>query len=732
MHGPFAGVPVDEATRSDIERYLAGGMTDAEASSFLASLRGDREALAHLGRVLEQQAHLFDLLREQARASASRLAAATPPRRAAWRWAAAAAVAVVAVGAFLLARPRGRTGTRPPQAGREMTETVRGVPAPPAPDRSPDPAPDVAGTVPDMTPASPPASIPDPPARIESVEGPVYVVTDGGRILAHAGQSVLPGQGVRTEGPEGRVVLVLPGASRLESGPDSAVTLFAEGRGLSAFLSGGRLAGTIADPSSGPVLTLLTPHAEVRGAGARFVLECDPDETRLAVSEGLLRFRRTSGGEAIDVAAGRRAVAGEGAAFASRPADEDPPAVLPPAAAAEPAVPPAPPAPAIAVAPAAVTPTRAVSGRLVHVQGEVRVHDVPGVAPLPARAGQPLLSGQGLETVGEEAFAVVVCVDATRIELGANARAVFDAAGKRVVLDYGVLRADVSKQPRGASVALVTPHAEVKVLGTRFVLTAEPKATTVEVEEGHVRMSRRQDGVSTVVSPGFFASVHGRDPVLALPVRSWRSWETTMNPAGDPQAVVPDASGRRAARLEFYESSDNAGVAPGPRLPVFTPGRHVDFGNNDKFNHVEQYWAHAPKGYPYAGKSLVGRGEDAGERGAPPPLKVRDLQLHPPNNDHLVVAAFVVPVDGLYRVSGLGVRRVDERGGPVRYLVADPSRRKVAELTATPDRAWVWEPRSCVLGMLKAGDRIHFAVSRQGDYGWDAAEIAWMVTATDP
>jgi hypothetical protein len=204
-----------------------------------------------------------------------------------------------------------------------------------------------------------------------------------------------------------------------------------------------------------------------------------------------------------------------------------------------------------------------------------------------------------------------------------------------------------------------------------------------------------------------------------------------MNPGGAPQAVVPDVSGRKAARLAFYESGVDGGVAPGRPLSVFVPGRHIDHGNRDRFNHCERYWAHAPKRYPYAGRSLVGRGGDAGERGAPAPLRVRDLQLHPPDSDRLTVAAFIAPVDGRYRVRDLGVRRVDARGGPVRYVVHDAQRRRVATLKATPDRAWVWERRGFDLGALRAGDRIHFAVAREGDYGWDAAEIAWTVSATE-
>jgi ferric-dicitrate binding protein FerR (iron transport regulator) len=738
---------MDDTLRSGMERYLAGGMTDAEAAAFFPSLRGDPEALAHLGRVLVQQAHLVDALRESSRAAAApslsrRLAVAgAVMRRTGWGGiaAAAAAVAAVVVAAVVL-RPAAPPAPRPPAAergtvsGAHVGTMLPSTPAGPVQDSTP---PGTAAPAPLMAPhrATAPVPIPAlaPLARLEIAEGPVYLITGSGRILAHAGQEIRPGQGVQSEGPEGRVAIVFPDASRLEPGVDSTVMLFAEGRGVNAFLSGGSVNVELAPAVGVPALALTTPHAEASGAGARFLLRCDPDGTRLEVAAGLLCFRRGADGLAIDVAAGQAAVVSEGVEFAVVPASaeaEPPGSVSRQPARATPATDVSL-APAVPPVPAVAAPTLAVAARLVRIQGEVRVHGAPGEPPLSARAGQALLAGRLVETVGEDAFAEIVCLDATRVELGANARAAFDTGGRRVVLDSGVLLADVAKQPRGASVVLATPHAEVKVLGTRFILSANPKATTVEVEEGTVRFSRRQDGASTVVLPGQYASVRGRDPVVARAVRTWRSWDVVMNPGEGLQAVVPDVSGRKAARLELYESGTDGGVDPGRRLALFTRGRHVDFGSNDRFNHADQYWSHEPKQYPYAGKSLVGRGEDVGERGAPLPLRVRDLQLHPPNSDRLTVAAFVAPVDGVYRVGGLGVRRVDARGGPVRCLVVDPQRRLVTELTATPDRAWVWEPRGFVLGTLQAGDRIHFAVARQGDYGWDAAEIAWTVTATE-
>ena len=71
---------------------------------------------------------------------------------------------------------------------------------------------------------------------------------------------------------------------------------------------------------------------------------------------------------------------------------------------------------------------------------------------------------------------------------------------------------------------------------------------------------------------------------------------------------------------------------------------------------------------------MVARGSDAGESGTPTPDGVFDIQVHPPENEHLIVLAFVVPEDGTYSVSGLAVRNVLAWSGGTTLKVFDPSR----------------------------------------------------------
>lgn len=157
---------------------------------------------------------------------------------------------------------------------------------------------------------------------------------------------------------------------------------------------------------------------------------------------------------------------------------------------------------------------------------------------------------------------------------------------------------------------------------------------------------------------------------------------------------------------------------------VFNYGMHVQ-----GFNKVQDFWAFAENGYPYAGKSAVRRGEDANEADAPQPLGVYDLQLHPPNNDHNTVAAFVVPVAGTYTLTDLAVRRPHNEGATVSFIVYNPAKTEIANLQAANDQIWVQDPGSYNLGSLKVGDRIYFALNRDGDYGWDATEVAFTIAS---
>jgi hypothetical protein len=203
----------------------------------------------------------------------------------------------------------------------------------------------------------------------------------------------------------------------------------------------------------------------------------------------------------------------------------------------------------------------------------------------------------------------------------------------------------------------------------------------------------------------------------------WRSFDVVMNPSGSPQATATDGNAV-TANLEFYESTNNDGVNKGSLFGTYTDGSHTE-----GFNHAEHLWGDTSGDpYPYAAKSTVARGSDSGEGNTPAPSGVFDLQLHPPENDHLVVAAFIVPVAGDYSVYDLAVRRVWWEGSLAGYRVFDESKSLLTHIVATTDQDWVTDPTTYNLGTLLAGDRIYFAVDREdANYYWDATEIIWTI-----
>lgn len=204
----------------------------------------------------------------------------------------------------------------------------------------------------------------------------------------------------------------------------------------------------------------------------------------------------------------------------------------------------------------------------------------------------------------------------------------------------------------------------------------------------------------------------------------WNSYDVSMRSTLDPQAVVYSDDLSLHTTVEFYQSANDFGVDKKALFSDFNPGSHP---NSKSF--VRDYWGNGTGNtFPYAGKSTVGRGSEAGEGNVPFPLGVLDLQLHPPNSNKLVVSAFVVPIDGNYQLSDLAVRRLSSSSGTVKYRIFNHAKEQIHMLTATNNQDWVSHSSVVALGALAAGDRIYFAVDRDGSYTSDFTEIAWTIT----
>jgi hypothetical protein len=205
----------------------------------------------------------------------------------------------------------------------------------------------------------------------------------------------------------------------------------------------------------------------------------------------------------------------------------------------------------------------------------------------------------------------------------------------------------------------------------------------------------------------------------------WRSYDVVMQGIG-AQGIVSDGVGTMA-ELEFYESTNDNGVQKGDLFDGYISGSHPE-----SFNHAEHIWypSSEEEVYPYAAKSAIGRGLDSSEANAPEPTgsSIMDLQLHPPENEHLTVAEFIVPQTGDYSVYDLAARRVASDGELIGYKVFDSDENLIAHLVASANQDWVTDATTYSLGTLEASEGIYFAVDREdAHYYWDAAEIVWTI-----
>ncbi len=196
--------------------------------------------------------------------------------------------------------------------------------------------------------------------------------------------------------------------------------------------------------------------------------------------------------------------------------------------------------------------------RLVELQGRAEAQAQPGEAA-EVHVGAEVRPGQTLRTGSDDSYAVLELPDATRLELSADTqiRLADDdpRQGRRLILSAGLLRADVRPQPPGRPLTVVTPQAEIAVLGTCFRVAAVPAtATEVETEAGTVRLTRLADGASVEVPAGS-AALAAADP--------------------DPMAVrpVPQVPATPRTRCDFLGAAALTFSPDGARLLAAAPRR---------------------------------------------------------------------------------------------------------------------------------------------------------------
>jgi hypothetical protein len=126
---------------------------------------------------------------------------------------------------------------------------------------------------------------------------------------------------------------------------------------------------------------------------------------------------------------------------------------------------------------------------------------------LPATAGLELLDGDTVEVPADSIATIVYANEATQLEIGAQTdlRLKISPHGKCWELRRGSVWAIVAPQPAGQPMRIVTADAEVRVMGTRFLVAAKPDRTRLEVDQGLVSIQRSGDAAPAEVGSGQFA-----------------------------------------------------------------------------------------------------------------------------------------------------------------------------------------------------------------------------------
>ncbi len=166
--------------------------------------------------------------------------------------------------------------------------------------------------------------------------------------------------------------------------------------------------------------------------------------------------------------------------------------------------------------------TEPLAIRVQAKSGTVEFLDADGTS-VAGEEFKTLAFGNAVATHGPESYTVLTYPDGTRLELGPDAFVTFaNADRKLVLLERGELRASVQPQPAGKPFGVRTPHLELTVVGTEFLVTADADDTSVRVFEGRVQVERLsdQDEVELVAGQNVAVAPEGELLVASLPLPS--------------------------------------------------------------------------------------------------------------------------------------------------------------------------------------------------------------------
>ena len=154
---------------------------------------------------------------------------------------------------------------------------------------------------------------------------------------------------------------------------------------------------------------------------------------------------------------------------------------------------------------------------IVRLTGDVQIQSADGGA-IQATLRQAVRPGESVVATSDEDRVVLRYMDGTEIVLlGNSALTIGDTPrdGKQLHLKYGLLQADVVRQPSGAALLVMTPQTRIRVLGTRFELSTDDQdCTRLNLESCQVELIRG-DERPVKVEPNSIAIV----PATPGPIR---------------------------------------------------------------------------------------------------------------------------------------------------------------------------------------------------------------------
>lgn len=125
----------------------------------------------------------------------------------------------------------------------------------------------------------------------------------------------------------------------------------------------------------------------------------------------------------------------------------------------------------------------------------------------------------------------------TALEVYKNSSLTFryGESGLRLRLTRGAFDATVLPRPESPHVVVVTANASAHILGTEFRVIAKPESTALAVRRGKVKLVRRSDGESLVVTKERYAAVAAKWPFRKLDATVCPVWrDACIRATGKP------------------------------------------------------------------------------------------------------------------------------------------------------------------------------------------------------